>query len=248
MTHSPDLLEEPFYAPVTYIGRTVHLEDYLKICSEKKLQTKPVNVMSDCSNLVGHDVLWFGPCNPPEAHDWYGNINFRINFDDFLEYFNYKGHVVNNIEYKTCSATRVLFTNKSIVDLPKDIKPLNIHKFGSPIYMRNGNLYHVTDYKRKSGDYNINGHQVEIIIEPTEEDAAWLFEESKIIPVNHSEANESGHPNFTYRPKSCRYHHISNRKCPFPFTVSETRDMMKKIDDKILAESNEVSTPTQMDE
>ena len=77
----------------------------------------------------------------------------------------------------------------------------------------------------------MNGHQVEIIIEPLEDDAIWLLEVCEKSAVNHSNANLRSHKGF--QPKICRtFNSLAKRECPYPFTISETEAKMKEIEER----------------
>ena len=241
--YPPELLQDPIYQPITYVGRSIHLNDYEESFLNGKLKTRAIDGNSYCySQLVGRQVYWFGSCDTPYAHDWYGNVNLKIELEKLLEYFDYKGYIIDYAEYKTNSSTRILFTSKSINNLPQGFRRLNIYEYGSPYYMKNGKLNHATNCKRKSGDYNMNGHNVEIIIEPSEEDAIWLLEVCEKTAVNHSNANQRSFNGF--QPKICRtFNSLAKMECPYPFTITETEAKMREIEERISVELEEVSNP-----
>ena len=238
MFYEPDLLGNPRYEPVIYISRTIHLNDYEESFKKGKLKTRPIDKHSNCLNqdLRGMQVYWFGVYKNPNEHDWYGNVNFRIKLTKVLNYFNSTAYFLDYVEYPTSSSSRILLTKKN---LREKLKPLDLHEFGSPLYYIDCcQISHVIQCDRKDGASNFNGHNVEILIHPSQGDDKWFFDNCTISAVSHCNANikdETG----KFKSRSCRtFNSLKQETCPFPLSIKESQEAINRIGKPIRLNSN----------
>ena len=88
--HDPREFINPRYEIADDIGRTVHLDDYFKCQEQSRMIPNKIDDYSFMpEEMHNKKVLWFAPCQETYEHNWYGNVDMRINFKKILERFDY---------------------------------------------------------------------------------------------------------------------------------------------------------------
>ncbi|XP_068212980.1 uncharacterized protein [Palaemon carinicauda] len=204
------------------IGRTVHLREYEEVQKSQRLIPKHLDVRT-VSQLKETEqdlkVLWFSPVDPhKDDNSFYGNVNFVVDFVKFLSYCSqnlFNIYFVEVSDFRTCNATHFLFTRKKYEYLSK----YNSKTFGGPWYTDPiGKHFWLRNVRRYDGKTNIKGHNLEFMLEFGENDATWLYNESKPIPVEHCEANAG-------KSHKCLLYGIT-KTCPTPYKKEQTKELL----------------------
>ncbi|XP_064093479.1 uncharacterized protein LOC135206148 isoform X1 [Macrobrachium nipponense] len=204
------------------IGRTVHLHDYEDVqksqrFTPRKLDRRTVSHLLEKEKDL--EVLWFSPVDPKTNNNsFYGNVNFITDFVKFLSYCSQNSfniYFVEVAEFKTCSATRFLFTRKRY-DYLSEYDP---RVFGGPWYTDPiGKHFWLQNIRRHDGKTNIKGHALEFLLEFGQDDAIWLYNQSIPMPVDHCDAN-------TGKSRKC-LKFGKTKTCPSPYKSMKTMELM----------------------
>ncbi|XP_047496725.1 uncharacterized protein LOC125044235 [Penaeus chinensis] len=185
-TNLHSLRVEDSYKKFETMIRTVHLNDFVEVMKQSKITQCP---MPDSTHLrhPGLMAAWFGM----PVDDWYGNVNFVVNFNDFLSTFSHlKIYFVEVAEYHTQNASRLLFSSKV-----HGLREYNPTIPGGPWYMDSNNnhlfLTRARAYQRRHPC--VNGHTPEFMLELNEYEAKKLFQISAKQAADHSQANNPGY-------------------------------------------------------
>lgn len=227
----PTELLNPEYERVAKIGHTVHIPDYEKYIEDNSFYSG--NIMGNSSipdKMKDFNVLWFNPVRNPNFYDWRGNVNFRINFEEVFDYFDYRAYLLDYIlSEDDVIKTRVLFSKKTNLEsLPEGTKVLDYKNTGLPVHVSNGNVY--VAKRVESPKFGKKKHGLDVIIEPSESDSIWLFSKSNPVAVNHVAVPnkiEDGKPSR----KTCWSSRlIGNNECNYKFTATETAKKISNED------------------
>ena len=229
----PKDLTDPRYEPAYKIGRTLHLDDFLNCVKESRMIPRQLDCYSFMpEKMYGKEVLWFSTVQDPEEHNWYGNVDMRLDFDYILEHFDYEGYMINYmIDKHGTVISRILLTNESNVNyLPHIAKKVDFRKSGSPIFYNHGTIF-VAESIRLNNRYR--KHKLEILIVPTNSDCSNFFIKSSDIPVNHSSARVSCN----------KYKSRQGKVCPYPFSSSTTKEKLQERRESDMPRRSFVSDP-----
>lgn len=204
------------------IGRAVHLQDYEDLqksqsFSPKKLDRRTVSFLLEKEKDL--EILWFSPVDPKkDDHSFYGNVNMVIDFVKFWSYCSensFNIYFVEVSDFRTCSATHILFTRKRYNYLSE----YDPRVFGGPWYTDPvGKHFWLCNIKRHDGTTNIYGHNLQFMLEIGQDDGSWLYKQSFPIPVNHCDAN-------TGKSHKC-LQFGKTKMCPTPYKRMKTMELL----------------------
>ncbi|XP_063588093.1 uncharacterized protein LOC134765387 isoform X2 [Penaeus indicus] len=201
------------YKKFETIVRTVHLDDFVRVMKESEITQSPMPPNSTHLRNSGLMAAWFGM--PVDGHNWYGNVSFVVNFNNFLNTFShFNKYFVEVAEYNTQNASRLLFSSKSY-----ELKEYDPTIPGGPWYMDSNNDHWFLTSARACRSYYpcINGHALEFMLELNKDEAKKLFQISAKQATDHSQANDSGYMKCKkYRSGS------SWTFCPFALSAEQT--------------------------
>ncbi|CAL4059345.1 unnamed protein product, partial [Meganyctiphanes norvegica] len=218
------------YKPFQYIERTLHFDDY----TNKNDEAFTLSVMSSRDKTFlskNIKVLWFLVSSPDNKHHFYGNVSFSISIEKLLKHFcsklDYRLYWVETVLWPKSIDSRIMLTKNN---MPNSLGSMGcpMNEIGYPIYQDDSGKFY--ELKNIIGtQYTQKKHEVEFLIEATEEECSWLYQNCECRPVDHSEANtrfEDGR----YLLRVChKYNTIRGETCPTPYGIKETETIMKNI-------------------
>lgn len=222
------------YTQFEEVVRTIHFDDYVSgrgrlvpNCLSKKSHSHLTETMKN------ENGLWFGMNENVNTrmfdHNWYGNVNFIINFNDFLNTWkHWQVYFMEIIEYRSSNASRLLLTNVNH-DLPVELPVYNPRSWGGPWYRRqdgtNFFLHNARRYQNKS--QNNYDHKVELFFVLSSEEIDLLMNMSRTEAADHQGANSgSSHMCKKYRSGLKR---DEWKICPSPWSAEKTQEKLNKI-------------------
>ncbi|XP_053644395.2 uncharacterized protein [Cherax quadricarinatus] len=218
------------YEEVHDIQRTVHLEDFQDIIKNSTMIPHSLTELSHTHLIkILPDVqgLWYSSSRPDKGqNNWYGNVSLQVNFRQFLQMLkSYNIYFSEITDYNSTSASRLLITNKNL-PLPS----YDPSKLGGPWYYDGKKDWFLTECRRYDGRCNFNGHNVELLLSLSDTQYASLLYESKIVAVNHSEANST-------EKHKCKKHRSGTRwtTCPSPYSAEKTSEILSYLNEDTLS-------------
>ncbi|XP_042855919.1 uncharacterized protein LOC122242649 [Penaeus japonicus] len=204
--------------------RTVHLEDAIDICVERRMTPRPVSALSRIKqNILSRhhpcrslEVLWFGTRSDQDdedVHDWYGNVQFSFPADVFLDHFAFC-FLVEILTAPTHTATRLLITNS---DYSSVLDPYSPYRKGGPWYVNaRGEHFALRDCARFNDQgFNRHPHELEFMVEMTPHGQHQILKEAEISFRNHEAAID------LTKPRTChRYQRFPSRHQACPWALS----------------------------
>lgn len=221
------------YKKFDNIVRTVHFEDYMKIVDHEEMKSRtltPVShsILSETSPpLKG---LWFGPFNEKDddgRNNWYGNVSFQINFNDFLKSLgNVNIYFIEVVEFRWSCCSRILISckehNLPLYDPSVEGGPWHRNSSGQDMYLTTSKTFDNIQMNNRK----LKNHELEFYCDIDGISFHQLKKLGKIIPVNHSEANSG-------KFRKCRKHNSGMiwSTCPTPWPANITELAMKQLDE-----------------
>ena len=187
----------------------------MEILKEKTMITRPIMKNSIKYYklpvaFTGKQVLWFGINILSDIeHDWYGNIRFQIDSGSFFQKFNHI-YELEMKKYRTKSCLRFVLTNIRIDE--EEIKKLKVQ----PKEICGGNFFQSEEWAEHSYDVEI------IVLEPSQEEKKWLFDNAHMQIVNHKMANtpkKYATKKKRFIPHKCHKFNSKTKICPSPFSI-----------------------------
>ncbi|CAL4179459.1 unnamed protein product [Meganyctiphanes norvegica] len=223
------------YTSFQSIERTIHLDDIPNKNDEKFMTS---NISFEDKSLLSEDtnVLWFKNNSPENKNHFYGNVRFSISINKLLKHLlsnGYKLYWIETVFWEKSVDSRIMLTKKNLEGVPNDSidsslilpRESSMRELGYPIYQDDSGIFY--ELKNLTGfQYSQKRHEVEFVIEPTEEDNLWLYQNCDRLPVDHSQANKKTEDG-RYVPRSCHKHNsMRKEECPTPYSKKETEQEM----------------------
>ncbi|KAK4309325.1 hypothetical protein Pmani_019050 [Petrolisthes manimaculis] len=224
------------YKKVTKVVRTIHFEDY-----ERDKGYLFPNYLTDKSyshmffeedgpdELIGLKGLWFGMYEESNRYsqNWYGNINFIINLNTFLnKWKQYKVYFMEVTEYRSSNMSRLLLTSDDYSDVMTGYDP---YIWGGPWYRRqDGTNFFLSNARRYDKSSNTHGHNIELFFNLTRDETDLLMAMSTTEAANHEHAN-------SFSNRGCKKYRSGLQRdkwetCPSPWSVQETQQKLLNYD------------------
>lgn len=183
-------------------------------------------------------MLWFGPSKPASDHNMYGNVSFSISMKDVVDRFGSRFYYIDQLEFKTHSATRILLSNKD----HDQLEEVDFSEQGSPLKRRRWR--HVA--KCDSEHSSVHPHEVEIGIEVNKDDCRWLYSACSVEGSNHSCANSLAGRSKQFKNHVCHRFNTFGMKCPYSFEEDYAQTYLEErfpdlFDDESESESDQES-------
>lgn len=214
------------YRPFTHITRTLHLDDALQVCAQRRMPPKNIISFSSIDSRalpLGHpcaglQVLWFSARvsdqgEDEDQHDWYGNVEFAVNASILLECWKYS-FLVEMMTTPTHTTSRILLTN---TDFSGVLRPYNPFCAGGPWQVSaEGQLALLKCSRYRFQGTNRHPHILEFLLDVTEEDERKMLQACQLSFKNHEEAQD-----LSVRHVCNRYQRAKTA-CPTPFSRTTT--------------------------
>lgn len=214
------------YKPFTHITRTLHLEDALQVCAQRRISPKNIISFSSIDSRVlppGHacadlKVLWFSACisdqdKEEDCHNWYGNVEFAVKASVLLQRWKYS-FLVEMMTTPTHTASRILLTN---TDFSGVLRPYNPYCTGGPWRVSaDGQSALIKCSRYRFMGTNKHPHILEFLLDVTAKDEKKVLKSCQLSFRNHEEAHD------------LKVRHVCNRyqraktDCPTPFPRAVT--------------------------
>ena len=151
--------------------------------------------------------MWFAPSKPETENNFYGNVSFKISFDEIISRYGRQFYYVDRADYNTHIVTRIVLTNRRL-----NLDKVDCNSADSPLQRdASGNWSHA---KACRSMYNELPHELEIALDATPEDCAWVFKNCNILINNHSDANTPGYCKG-FSPHICHRYNTFGNRCPY---------------------------------
>ncbi|KAG7169680.1 uncharacterized protein LOC121865455 [Homarus americanus] len=212
------------YKPLQHISRTVHFNEYEDILKEglkpKKIGSEHLTYISISKQNIC--ALFFGVPGDGDAHDWYGNIRLKVEFNRMLQEIHPRVYFVDVVDFKSSSASRLLLTTRRYDNHFPRYDP---KVMGGPWYRDpSGKDWYLTNARRyNSTNKNHHGHQLEFLVELNKVEYQKLLSMCEKSPVDHSQAN-------TKKPRTCMRYNSFGNPCPSPWEAKETEERVMCLD------------------
>lgn len=214
------------YKPFTHITRTLHLEDALQVCAQRRMPPKNIISFSSIDSRAlppGHPcadlkVLWFsaGISDQDEAedrHDWYGNVEFAVKASVLLQRWKYS-FLVEMMTTPTHTSSRILLTN---TDFSGVLRPYDPYCAGGPWHVSaEGQSALVKCSRYRFMGFNRHPHILEFLLDVNARDEKKMLKLCQLSFKNHEEAQD-----LTVRHVCNRYQRAKTN-CPTPFPRNVT--------------------------
>ncbi|KAF2353923.1 hypothetical protein FHG87_015324 [Trinorchestia longiramus] len=211
-------LSAPQYDSFSSVSRCVHFADFHNCWEKKALVSRTL-----MSKVVGArpQVLWFAPMKGYSEHNFYGNMTFSVDFNKLLNHFApAQMFYIDQIKFNSHMVTRILLTRGQSYSL----QPVNTSVTGSPImrveFGSESSWQHVTS---SLVDGRRLPHELEIALQPVNNDCSWLFKHCRTSANNHSRANTSSY-------YGSYAHHVCHRFNTFRFRCPHSLDEEKSVE------------------
>ena len=193
-------------------------------------------------NFFLFQVLWFAPSQGTEAHNFYGNVSFVIDWSTLLNEVGPNLYLIDQAINKSRCFTRVLLTNK----IHPQLELLSLFDYGSVVTMEFNSYFHISEAQCivRPGP-----HELQVGVECDDRVARRLFELCSVHANNHSHANilaqtprvaANGKENIYQSYKCFRYNTAMGEPCPDTYSIEETENELSSMKD----EHNQRSTST----